>query len=139
MLWRSPSLPYRTTPYYRCPLPARPTADVRRCRSTALPGLGRQPDRVDERRECRGYLAPPRVIEKEAGKRRAPILEHSRERPSLEQGRNLVLDHVREAHTGQRGVDDHVLVIEHERPVDAHLHFVVALLEFPLVDRARCR
>src|SRR5256885_9322468 len=109
------------------------------CRSTALFGLGRHPDCVDERRECRGYLAPPRVIEKEAGKRRAPILEHSRERPSLEQGRNLVLDHVREAHTGQRGVDDHVLVIEHERPVDAHLHFVVALLEFPLVDRARCR
>jgi len=29
-----------------------------RCRSTALPGLGRHPDRVDERRECRGYLAP---------------------------------------------------------------------------------
>ncbi|TMH67723.1 MAG: hypothetical protein E6H48_07410 [Betaproteobacteria bacterium] len=55
-----------------------------RCRSTALPGLGRHPDRVDERRECRGYLAPTWVIEKKAGKRRTPILEHPRQSPGLE-------------------------------------------------------
>src|SRR5438270_13413493 len=65
MLWRSPSLPYRPTPHIAARPRRRPTADVACCRSTALPGLGGQPDRAYERRECRGYLAPPWVLEKE--------------------------------------------------------------------------
>jgi len=69
------------------------------CRSTALSGFGRRPDRVDERRECRRYLTSPRVIEEKSGKRRTQILVYSRERPVLEQRSNLVLDDVREAHT----------------------------------------
>jgi len=78
------------------------------------------------------------VIEKEAGKRWTPILEHSQERANPEERGNLLLDDTREAHTGQNGIDDHTFVIEHERTLHAHFDLVAAPFEFPLVDRA-CR
>ena len=99
-------------------------------------GLGWHSDCVDERRECGRYLASTRVIEEESGKRRTPILEHSRERPSLESRGNPVLEQVRDAHTGQRGVDDHALIIEDERPFHSYLYAVASFLELPLVERA---
>lgn len=65
--------------------------------------------------------ARTRVIEKEAGQRRTPIFEHPGQRAGPEQRGNLVLDQVRKAHAGQGSIDDKALVIEHQRPVHAHL------------------
>jgi hypothetical protein len=108
------------------------------CQSTALSGLGRHPDRVDKSRERRRHLASTRVIEEESGKRRTPIFKHPRQRASLDERGNLVLDQEREAHTGEGGIDDHIPVIEDERTFYPHLYAVAAPLEFPFVDRS-CR
>src|SRR5437867_5744563 len=113
-------------------------SDFRRLRSTTPSSLGRHSDRVDERRERWRYLASPWVIDEEPGKRRTPILEDSRQRAGLKRGDNLILDQVGKAETGQRGIEDHALVVEDERPVYSHLQLVAALLELPLIDRA-CR
>src|ERR1700751_1769103 len=63
-----------------CAIQPEMSHDSRRCRSTPFSELGRYSYCIEERRECRRHLAPTWVIQKEAGERRTPILEHPRQR-----------------------------------------------------------
>jgi hypothetical protein len=55
-----------------------------------------QAQRIDERRERGGLRTAAWIVEKEARKRLAPVLEHTHQRPICEMRRGVFLSHERQ-------------------------------------------
>ena len=68
-------------------------------------------ERLDERRERGWLVAPTRVVEKEAGERRAPILEHAHECAVREMRGRVLLRHERETNAVERRTNQESEVI----------------------------
>jgi hypothetical protein len=63
------------------------------------------PERIDESRKRGGLLLPSRIVEKEAGERRTPILQDANQRSAREVVRHTVFCQPGQARPVESGLD----------------------------------
>src|SRR5256885_493507 len=91
---------------------------------------------LDQRRERRGLLAPARVVEKVAGKWRAPILEHAHKCTARQVLRHAVLRDEREAHAVKSRAEHYPDIVDNQGAIHRNDQRPAALVELPPVDAA---
>lgn len=92
-----------------------------------------QAERLDQRCESGWLLPPAGVIEEEARERRAPVFQHTRERPTRKVRHRSLLRDERQAHAIDRGTDQHIDAIDNQRSVHGDGEGLAALVELPPV------
>jgi NAD(P)-dependent dehydrogenase (short-subunit alcohol dehydrogenase family) len=92
-----------------------------------------QAQRLDERRQRGRLLSPARVVEKVARKRRAPVLKHSHQRATLDQGRDVCLKRKRQPQAIDGRANHEIRIVDNQRAVHIYDQALTVLLELPAI------
>src|SRR5205823_9753769 len=92
---------------------------------------------VDKSRKRGGLLPPTRVVEKEAGERRAPIFEDPDKCSTRDVRRGAIVRHERQSNAIDRRTYHELDIVDDERSVHRDCQRLLTFVELPPVDTLR--